>query len=103
MCFFRLLFLVIFFFFFLYNDIDTRKSCTKKIQSQQSVLLCIVKIRRDLGIGSESKVSVDVGLERLRLYVALKTVRRRELQSLEDIGINELANVFVRLVSNLSA
>ena len=44
---------------------------------------CIPKIR-DLGIGSESKVSVDAGLERLKvIYVAGKTVRGREFQSLE--------------------
>ena len=36
----------------------------------------IVKIRRDLGIGSESKIIifVDVGLERLKVYVAGKRV-----------------------------
>ena len=29
----------------------------------------IVKIRRDLGIGSESKVFVDAGLERLKVII----------------------------------
>ena len=38
-----------------------------------------------------------------RLYAAGKTDRGREFQSLEIIGINELANAFVRLVSNLIA
>ena len=62
---------------------------------------CILKIRRDLGIGSELKVFVDACLE--RLYVAGKTVEGREFQSLEDvIGINELANTFVRLISTFS-
>ena len=36
-----------------------------------------------------------------RLYVGEKTVRGREFQSLDVIGINELANAFVQLVSNL--
>ena len=38
-----------------------------------------------------------------RLYVAEKTGWWSEFQSLEVIGINKVANVFVRLVSNLIA
>ena len=37
-----------------------------------------------------------------KLYAAGKTVVGREFQSLDVIGINELTNAFVRLVSNLS-
>ena len=51
-----------------------------------------MKIRRDLGIGSESKVSVDAGLERLKVICCWE----------DGQGTNELANAFVRLVSNLS-
>ena len=58
-----------------------------------------MKIRRDLRIGWESKVSVDGGLEGLKVG---KTVEGREFQSQDVIGINELANAFVRLVSNLA-
>ena len=49
-----------------------------------------MKIRRDLGIGSESKISVDAGLESLKviLYVAGMTVRGREFQSLEFMVTN---------------
>ena len=54
-----------------------------------------MKIRRDLVIGSELKVSVDAGLERLKV-IAGKTVGGREFLSLDVIGINELANVFIR-------
>ena len=61
-----------------------------------------MKIRRYLGIGSKLKVSVDAGLERLKVICYCgKTVGGREFQSLDVIGINELANAFVRLVSNL--
>ena len=63
-----------------------------------------MKIRRDLGIRSELKVSVDAGLEILKVICCCgKTVGGREFRSLDVIGINELANAFVRLVSNLSA
>ena len=66
-----------------------------------------MEIRRDLGIGSELKVFADACLERLKviysIYVAGKTVGGREFQSLGVIMINELANAFVCLVSNLSA
>ena len=58
---------------------------------------CIVKIRIDLGIGSESKVSLDADIERLEVICSAgETVKGREFQSLEVIGINELANPFVR-------
>ena len=40
-----------------------------------------MKIRRDLVIGSELKVSVDAGLERLKV-IAGKTVGGREFQPL---------------------
>ena len=62
-----------------------------------------MKKRRDLRIGKESKVSEDAGLEGLKAIIVGKTVGGREFQSLDVIEINELANVFVRLVSNLSA
>ena len=42
-------------------------------------------------------------LVRIEGYVIGKTVEGREFQFLDVIGINELANAFVRLVSNLSA
>ena len=47
------------FFLFLFF---TRRSCTKKEQSLSSAVdPCIVKIRIDMGIGSELKVSLDEG------------------------------------------
>ena len=52
-------------FFFLNNDIDTRRICTK--QPLFVVDSCIVKIRRDLGIGSGPKVFVDAGFKRLKV------------------------------------
>ena len=58
----------------------------------------IAKIRSDLGIGQESKVSVNADLERLKGRRS-----EEESSSLNVIGINELANAFVRLVSNLNA
>ena len=54
--------------------------------------------RRDFRERVGVKVSVDADLERRRLYVAGKTDSGREFQSLEVIGINELANAYVRLV-----
>ena len=64
-----------------------------------------MKKRRDLGIGSLAKVSIDVGLGRLKVipYVAEKTARGREFQSLEVMGTNECVYAIFRLVSNLSA
>ena len=56
---------------------------------------------RDLGIGSDSKVSVNAGLERLKVICFWKDGPVREFRSLEVIQINESANSFVRLVSNL--
>ena len=45
-----------FFFFFFNHNIDTRRSCSKKVQSLQSVVdPCIVKIRRDLRIVENRK------------------------------------------------
>ena len=41
---------------------------------------------------------MDADLEGLKVTVVGKTVRGREFQSLDVIGINELANAFVRLV-----
>ena len=63
-----------------------------------------MEIRRDLRIGSELKVFVDACLERLKVIRCWEDGRRkREFSSLDAIGINELLNVFVPLVSNLSA
>ena len=80
---------------FFYNDIDTRRSCTKKVDT------CIVKIRRDFGDWVWVEGICECGSWKTRLYVAGKADRGREFQSLEVIGINELANAFVRLVINL--
>ena len=59
-----------------------------------------MKIRIYREIGTESKGSVDAGLERLKVICSWKD---GQLKYLEVIGINELANACVRLVSNLSA
>ena len=59
-----------------------------------------MKIRRDLEVGQESKVSVNAGLEGLKVIRCWEDGRRKRVPV---IGINELANAFVRLVSNLSA
>ena len=58
-----------------------------------------MKIRRDLRIALESKVSVDAGLEGLKVISCWEDGRRKRVPV---IGISELANAFVRLVSNLS-
>ena len=66
-------------FFFIYNYIDTR-SCTRKVQPLQSAGdPCIAKIRRDLRIGQESKVSVDAGLERLKVIRCWEDGRRKRV------------------------
>ena len=49
---------------------------------------------------SALKVFVDAYFERLKVICCWEDGRRK---SLDVIGINELANEFVRLVSNLSA
>ena len=60
-----------------------------------------MKIRRDLRIGEESKVSVDADLEGLKVIRCWEDDRRKRVPvSGCHIGINELANAFVRLVSN---
>ena len=67
------------FIFFLYNDIDTRRCCTKKVQPLKSAVApCIGKIR-DLGIGSELKVSVDSGLERLKVVCSWEDRQRKRV------------------------
>ena len=48
------------------------------------------------GFGSELKVSVDVGLERLKVLCGREDV----VQSLKVIEEIELVNAFVHLVSN---
>ena len=88
------------------NDIDTRRSCTKKEKGTISIV-------RGGPLYRENKKRFRdwVGVEGVRGYsssktegvVVGKTIRGREFQSLEVIGINELANAFVRLISNLSA
>ena len=87
---------------FFYNDTDTIISCLKKVQPLEFVVDCILEIRRDLCIGSELKIFVDACLERLN-DIAGKTVGEKLFQSLDVIGINELANAFVRLLIDLSA
>ena len=61
---------------------------------------CIVK-KEISEIEFELKLSVDVGLERLKVIICGKTGGGSEFQSLEVIGSNKSVNSFVRLVSNL--
>ena len=51
-------------------------------------------------IGSEFKLSVDVGLERMKA-ISPDRPKTEELHYLEVTGMNEWPNAFVRLVSNL--
>ena len=53
------------------------------------------------GIELELKVPMNAGLEKLNVQITPERDARRELQSKEFIGINELANTFVGLVFNL--
>ena len=57
-----------------------------------------MEIRRDLGIGSELKIFVDACLERLNVICCWGNDGRKRVQSLDAIGINELANAFLWLV-----
>ena len=49
------------------------------------------------------KASVDAGLKQLKVIRRGKTVAGSEFQSLEVIGIKELAKALVRFLSNLTA
>ena len=85
-----------------YNDIDTR-SCTKKVQSLQLAAdPCIVKIIRDLGIGQVSKVSVDAGLERLKVISCWEDGGRNRVP-VSRCHRNKRIGECVRSISNLRA
>ena len=60
--------------------------------------------RKRFQVGFGVEVSVEAGLERLKVIcnIADKTDSGREFPSLEVIGINELANVVVCLVTILT-
>ena len=62
-----------------------------------------MKIRRDLGIESELKVSVDASLERLKFIYCWEDGQGREFLSLEVMGTNERAHLYSELIRLISA
>ena len=58
-----------------------------------------MKIRSNLGISSELKVSVDGGFERLEVICSWEGGQgKRVPQSLEVMGTNEFSNAFVLFI-----
>ena len=60
-------------------------------------------MKKKRGILWAGQRSVDAGLKQLKIKVAGKTVTESEFQSLEVIGIKELAKALVRVLSKLTA
>ena len=78
-------------FFFFYNDIDTRRSSTKKVQplvvGGGSLYF---EIRRNLGFGSVLKVFVDVCLMASFINIELPSAREDPGVALEMCSIKKM-------------